>query len=62
VECDEHDVEQVVQANPSMVTLVERLIREYGPGFSRANLQDMRRFHDVFEICQPAAGQSSSAL
>jgi len=40
----------------------ERLIREYGPGFSRANLHDMRRFHDVFEIRYPPAGKSSSAL
>ena len=23
------------------------------------NLQDMRRFHDVFEICHPPAGKSS---
>jgi hypothetical protein len=36
-----------------LVKLAERLIREYGPGFSRANLQDMRRFHVVFDICQP---------
>ena len=40
----------------------ERLIREYGPGFSRANLHDMRGFHDMFEIRYPPAGKSSSAL
>jgi predicted nuclease of restriction endonuclease-like (RecB) superfamily len=44
-----------------LLTLAERLIREYGPGFSRANLQDMRRFHDVFEICHPLAGKSLPA-
>jgi hypothetical protein len=60
---------QNIQRNPRradygeglLLTLAERLIREYGPGFSRANLQDMRRFHDVFEICQPAAGKSLPA-
>src|SRR5947208_10918364 len=28
-----------------LVSLAERLMQEYGRGFSRANLQDMRRFH-----------------
>ena len=33
------------------------LTEEYGKGYSRANLQDMRRFFHCFEIVQPAAGQ-----
>jgi len=41
-----------------LARLGERLNREYGNGFSRANLQDMRRFYDVFEIRQPLAGKS----
>src|SRR3989442_10345897 len=44
-----------------LLSLAERLIHEYGPGFSRANLQDMRRFYDAFEICQPLAGKSAPA-
>ncbi len=34
------------------------LTKEYGKGYSRANLQDMRRFFSCFEIVQPVAGQS----
>jgi predicted nuclease of restriction endonuclease-like (RecB) superfamily len=41
-----------------LARLGERLNREYGNGFSRANLQDMRRFYEVFEIRQPLAGKS----
>src|SRR6266566_2831710 len=41
-----------------LARLGDRLKTEYGRGFSRANLQDMRRFHDVFEIRQPVASKS----
>jgi predicted nuclease of restriction endonuclease-like (RecB) superfamily len=37
--------------------LGEQLNAEYGRGFSRANLQDMRRFYEVFEIRQPVASK-----
>jgi predicted nuclease of restriction endonuclease-like (RecB) superfamily len=37
--------------------LGERLRLDYGPGFSRSNLQDMRRFHEAFEICQTVSGK-----
>ena len=43
-----------------LARLGDRLKTEYGRGFSRANLQDMRRFHDVFGIRQPVAGKSLS--
>ena len=43
-----------------LARLGDRLKIEYGRGFSRANLQDMRRFHDVFGIRQPVAGKSLS--
>jgi predicted nuclease of restriction endonuclease-like (RecB) superfamily len=36
------------------------LMQEYGKGYSRANLQDMRRFFESFEICQTVSGKSSS--
>ena len=29
-----------------------------GRGFSRSNLQDMRRFHEAFQICQTVSGKS----
>jgi len=41
-----------------LARLGDRLKTEYGRGFSRANLQDMRRFHAVFEIRQPVASKS----
>jgi predicted nuclease of restriction endonuclease-like (RecB) superfamily len=44
-----------------LASLAERLAQEYGRGFSRPNLQDMRRFYDVFEICQPVASKSAAA-
>ncbi|OHB66073.1 MAG: hypothetical protein A2Y77_17580 [Planctomycetes bacterium RBG_13_62_9] len=33
------------------------LIQEYGAGYSRANLQDMRRFFESFEICQTVSSK-----
>jgi len=39
--------------------LSEMLTREYGQGYSRANLQDMRRFFESFEIRQPLASESA---
>jgi len=41
-----------------LASLAERLTDEYGRGFSRGNLQDMRRFYDAFVICQPVASKS----
>lgn len=40
--------------------LGEALIREYGRGYSVSNLNDMRRFHDLFEILQTASVESST--
>jgi predicted nuclease of restriction endonuclease-like (RecB) superfamily len=41
-----------------LVFLADALIRDYGKGYSRANLQDMRRFFDAFEICQTLSSES----
>ena len=38
--------------------LAVMLTRDYGAGYSRVNLQDMRRFFESFEICQSADGNS----
>jgi predicted nuclease of restriction endonuclease-like (RecB) superfamily len=38
--------------------LAAMLTQEYGRGYSRANLQDMRRFFEAFEICQTVSGKS----
>jgi hypothetical protein len=37
-----------------------KLTQEYGQGYSRANLQDMRRFFEGFEIRQPVASEFRS--
>ncbi len=41
--------------------LASILTQEYGQGYSRANLQDMRRFFEAFEICQPVASKSTGS-
>jgi hypothetical protein len=41
--------------------LADKLTGSYGRGFSRPNLQDMRRFFEAFEICQPLASNSEPA-
>jgi predicted nuclease of restriction endonuclease-like (RecB) superfamily len=59
-------ITQDIQKNPKradygnrlLVALADKLTESYGRGFSRANLQDMRRFFEAFEICQPAASKS----
>lgn len=38
-------------------SLAASLTREYGKGYSRANLQDMRRFFEIFEICQTVSNE-----
>jgi predicted nuclease of restriction endonuclease-like (RecB) superfamily len=38
--------------------LAMKLSREYGRGFSAANLWDMKRFHTAFQILQPVARES----
>jgi len=38
-------------------SLASSLTREYGKGYSRANLQDMRRFFEIFEICQTVSNE-----
>ena len=39
-------------------SLAASLTREYGKGCSRANLQDMRRFFETFQICQTVSNKS----
>jgi len=36
--------------------------QEYGEGYSRANLQDMRRFFESFEICQTPSTEFNRRL
>lgn len=40
--------------------MAESLISEYGRGHSRANLQDMRRFFETFDICQTVSSESGA--
>lgn len=41
-----------------LTELAAILTHEYGAGYSRANLQDMRRFCAAFEICQTVSSKS----
>jgi hypothetical protein len=43
-----------------LVRLAALLTEEYGAGYSRSNLQDMRRFFECFEIRQPLASESGT--
>jgi hypothetical protein len=38
-------------------SLAASLTREYGKGYSRASLQDMRRFFETFKICQTVSNE-----
>ncbi|NQU16061.1 MAG: DUF1016 family protein, partial [Desulfobacteraceae bacterium] len=40
--------------------LSESLCKEYGKGFSRVNLQDMRRFFENFAVCQAVPDKSKA--
>ena len=39
--------------------LSKRLTKEYGKGFSRSNLQNMRNFYLLYPICQTLSGKLS---
>ncbi len=41
-----------------LAALADKLTAMYGKGFSRPNLQDMRRFFDGFEICSTVPSKS----
>jgi len=40
-------------------SLVERLTAEFGPGFTRSNLRNMRQFHLMFPIRHTVCGKLS---
>jgi hypothetical protein len=42
--------------------LPDLLIQEYGPGYSKVDLQEMRRFSLAFEIREPLANESNRIL
>ena len=44
-----------------LAALADKLTSMYGRGFSRPNLQDMRRFFEGFEICSAAPSKSFAA-
>lgn len=45
--------------NHLLSRLASELTREYGQGYSKINLQDMRRFYEYFQIDQTLSDQSS---
>ena len=58
----EHEQDNKVRANYGKFTLKQlsnELTKEFGKGFSRSNLQNMRAFFLAYPICQTVSGKLS---
>ena len=60
VENEQQGKERAVYAEKTLVQLSADLTAEYGSGYSRSNLEYMRKFYLLYKnrISQPAAGKS----
>ena len=52
VEDEQGNLERAEYGKKLITDLSKRLTKEYGKGFSRANLQNMRNFYLLYPICQ----------
>ena len=59
VEDEQGNLERAEYGKKLIADLSKRLIKEYGKGFSRANLQNMRSFYLLYPICQTLSGKLS---
>ena len=59
VEDEQGNLERVEYGKKLIADLSKRLTKEYGKGFSRANLQNMRNFYLLYPICQTLSGKLS---
>ena len=59
VEDEQGDLERAEYGKKLIADLSKRLTKEYGKGFSRANLQNMRSFYLLYPICQTLSGKLS---
>ena len=59
VEDEQGNLERAEYGKKLIADLSKRLTKEYGKGFSRANLQNMRSFYFLYPICQTLSGKLS---
>ena len=59
VEDEQCNLERAEYGKKLIIDLSKRLTKEYGKGFSRANLQNMRNFYLLYPICQTLSSKLS---
>ena len=59
VENEQGNIERAEYGKKLIANLSKRLTKEYGKGFSRANLQNMRNFYLLYPICQTLSSKLS---
>ena len=59
IEDEQGNLERAEYGKKLIADLSKRLTKEYGKGFSRANLQNMRSFYLLYPICQTLSGKLS---
>ncbi len=59
VEHEQQNRERAIYGSQTLRELSKELTKEFGKGFSRSNLQNMRSFYLVYPICQTVSGKLS---
>ncbi|HEY4534125.1 MAG TPA: DUF1016 N-terminal domain-containing protein [Fusobacterium sp.] len=59
VEDEQGNSDRVEYGKQLITDLLKKFIKEYGKGFSRSNLQNMRNFYLSYPICQTLSGKLS---
>ena len=59
IEDEQGNSDRAKYGKPLVTDLSKRLTKEYGKGFSRSNLQNMRNFYLSYPICQTLSGKLS---
>ena len=59
VEDEQENLNRAEYGKKLIADLSNRLTKEYGKGFSRSNLQNMRNFYLLYPICQTLSGKLS---
>ena len=59
VRCEQNDRVRAEYGNQTLKELSRELTQEFGKGFSRSNLQNMRAFYLMHPICQSVTGKLS---
>ena len=59
VEDEQENLNRAEYGKKLIADLSKKLTKEYGKGFSRSNLQNMRNFYLLYPICQTLSGKLS---